>query len=487
MTSRVLRGATLAGGGYAFAQALNLGVYVVLARLLTPADFGVYAAATVLFGFGVLFTESGMQAAVVQRRDRLEEAQSTAVVATLVGGVIAALVGLAAAPLLGALFDSDQVTELALVCSGLALVNVLAVVPNAILQRRFSFLRLVVVDPIEVCVFGAVAIVAATQGMGPWALVIGQYAALATSTTLSWGLARWRPKRRLASFAMWRELAGYGRHVLAGTAIMRIGEQAADTLIIGKGIGTAALGQFRYAFRIAALPYQLLLAGAGYVVFPAMARIQGERERLDAAFLRSLRWLAAIGLPAGMILVPLAPSATALIFGEVWLAAGYAAVAMCAYAGASAIVTAVGEMLKAVGNPAPLVRLHAIATGVTALTMLALVPFGLTAAAAGLSAGAVAGAAYAVRVAARVTSVSVGRMWHEIWRPALAAVVMGLAVLPLDRFVLDPHTHGTAAGLALLAAEGVVCIALFVGLLRLLAPATLNEVWRETTTRLRRG
>jgi len=441
----------------------------------------------VLFGFAVLITESGMQAALIQRKDRLDEARSTAVVSTLVGGVLAVLVGVALAPLLGALFDSDRITELALVSSGLVLVNVLAVVPNSVLQRKFSFLRLIVVDPLEVVVFGAVSIYAAAQGLGPWALVIGNYAGLASSTITSWIFARWRPRLGQASFGMWRELVAYGRHVIVATLIWRGGEQAADTVIIGKGLGTAALGQFRYAFRIATLPYQALLAAAGYVIFPALARMQHDRVRLEAAFVRSFRWLVTLGVPAGLILVPLGPATAELVFGDIWRPAGYAAAAMCGYAVGNAVVTAVGEMLKAIGTVKPLTPMHSISTVVTIIGMLALVPFGLTAAAAGLSLGALAGAAYAVVVAKRVTALAFGDIWSELWPPLVAGSVMALAVLPLDRFVIEPAGHGTVVGLLLLTAEGLACVLLFTAVLGALAPQTVREIGGTLREKLRRA
>ena len=485
LAGTVLRGAGLAGGGYVLAQALNLVVYIILSRLLLPEDFGQYAAATVLVGFGVLITESGLQAAVVQRQDRLPEAQSTAFVAIVVGGLLATGLGIATAPLLGAIFDSDQVTELAIASAALMFVNVLPVVPNAILQRRFSFLRLVAVDPVEVLAFGTAAIIAASNDMGPWSLVIGQYAGLATSTALTWAFARWRPRAGEVSFAMWRELADYGRHVFIATGIIRLGEQSADTLIVGKTLGTAALGQFRYAFRIAALPYQVLLAGAGYVVFPALSRLQADRERLEAAFLRSLRWLATLGIPAGLILVPLGPGVAALVFGDVWLAAGYAAAAMCGYAGANAVVTAVAEMLKAAGEPEPLPRLYALSTMVTIVTMVALAQVSLTAAAASLSLGALSGAAYAIWIARRVTSIPAGRMIREVVPALVCGAVMAALVVPLDRFVLEPETRETLPGLAMLLGEGLLCAAVFVVAMRFAAPGTVREIWGELRLRLR--
>jgi O-antigen/teichoic acid export membrane protein len=475
MTARVIRGAGLTSGGYLFAQVLNLGVYVVLSRLLDPVDFGRYASATVLIAFGVLFTESGMQAAIVHRRDRLDEAMSTAAAATLIGGILLSLCALAIAPILGAIFNDSQVTLLAAAASGLIFVNTLAVVPNAILQRRFSSVRLTVVDPLEVVAFGLVSIALAAHGSGPWALVIGQYAAFVTSTSLVWVFARWRPRVRLMSYGMWRELASYSRHVLVSTAISRFGGQMADTVIVGRSLGPASLGQFRYALRIAMLPWSVAQTGAGYVLFPALARISADAQRLQAAFLRSLRWMVAIGFPAGLLLVPLGPPLTVLVFGRIWLPAGHAAVAMSACAGGAAITATVAELLKAHGNPAPLIRINLVSAIVSALAVLALVPFGLSAAAAGLSIGALAGGAYALRIVLGDLDVSLASIRREIWPPIVSATAMALALLPLDRLVLRPASHGLVVGLILVAVEGVLCVLLYAALLAVLAPRYVRE------------
>ncbi len=484
LAATVIRGAGQAGGGYLLAQTLNLAVYIVLSRLLLPEEFGEYAAATVLVGFGILLTGSGLQAALVQRSDRLEEARSTALAATMIGGLLATLAGVAVAPLLGVLFDSDEIMELALASAALVLVNTLSVVPDSVLQRRFSFLRLVAVDPLGVIVFGTVAIVSASEGMGPWSLVLGQYASFFTNTTLSWVLAGWRPTLRGATVSMWRELVSYGRHVFVATGILRLGEYAADTVVIGKELGTAALGQFRYALRIGSLPYHFLLSAAGFVVFPALARIHGDRDRLNAAFRRSLRWLAAFGLPAGLMLIPLGPATAALVFGDVWLPAGYAVTSMCLYAGGGCIVTAVAETVKATGDPSPLPRLYGLITVVTIGTMVPLAQIDLQAAAASLSIGSLAGAGYALTIARRMTGVDLRVMWADIWPPIIAAVVAALAVLPLDRLVLEPVTHPTVPGLALLAAEAAVFASLYAAGLRVLAPETAKEIWAEARARL---
>ena len=95
LTGVVMSGVGLAGGGHVLGQLINLAIYVVLARLATPEDFGVLAAGGVVVMAGSLLAGSGMSAAVIQRRDRLEEAASTAVVSTVVGGILLTLGALA--------------------------------------------------------------------------------------------------------------------------------------------------------------------------------------------------------------------------------------------------------------------------------------------------------------------------------------------------------------------------------------------------------
>jgi O-antigen/teichoic acid export membrane protein len=475
LTGTVIRGAGLSASGYAVAQLLTFGVYVALARLLEPSDFGDFAAATVLIGFTLLITESGMSSAIIQRRDRVEEAASTAVVATVIGGITFSLVMLAAAPLIGAFFDSSDVTAIAAAMSGVIVLRSITGVPDGLLIRRFSFVRRLVVEPVQVVVFGIAAVWAAARGLGAWALVIGQYASFTTEAVLIWVLVRWRPKLRLASFEMWKELIRYGRHILAATTVLRIGEQS-DTVIVGRFLGAAPLGQFRYAFRIASTPFAMLLAGASYVLFPAFARIAHDRQRLEAAFERSLHWMCVLAFPAGLILLPLGEPLTVILLGDVWRSAGYAAMAMCAYTAGGAITSVVSEALKAHGRPDPLTKMHTVATLLTAASMLALVPLGLSAVAAGFSVGALGGAAYSVRVVHRVLGVEVAAMTRQIWPPAAAAVIMAAAVFAAEWLLIDAESHGTALGVVLLGVEGLIGTATFISALAIVAPSTAREL-----------
>ena len=190
----MVRGASIASGGLALTQALTLGIYIVLARLATPHTFGTFAAASIFVAVGDLFIESGMTAAVIQRRDRLERTFSTAFAATFVGGILFTLLSAALAPLAGLYFHSHQITLVAVAIAGSHFFNGATVVPNALLQRRFSFVRRLVVDPMAIIALGVVSAFTLAHGFGVWGLVLGAYAEGFTRLVLAWAFVRWRPE-----------------------------------------------------------------------------------------------------------------------------------------------------------------------------------------------------------------------------------------------------------------------------------------------------
>ncbi len=471
----VARGVGMAGIGYVAAQLLTLGFYLVLARLLTPHQFGLFAAGSLLVTFGALFTESGMMAALIHRADRLEEAASTAVLAAFAGGLGFGLLCVASAPLVGFFFGSGEIGEIAAAMSGVLLIRSLIVVPEALLQRRFSFLRRMVIQPVGVIALGSSAIVAASNGLGAWSMVIGYYAAATVDVVLSWALVRWRPNFRIASFRMWRELVGYGRHVLASMIVLRLSE-GVPVALLGRFVGSNPLGQFRYAERMSGVPLLVVIQSASYVLFPALARITDDRERFRAACMRSLRLMCAVAFPLGLILIPLGVPLAVIVFGEVWRNSGYATMALAGVPVGGAVVAFATEVVKADGRPDVLVRLQTVILVVGAVAMVALLPLGLIGIAIGTSLGSLAGGVYSMRKAANLIDVSSMQLLRGIWPVGLAAGLMAAALVPIQFALIDASSLGTLDGLALIVGEGIAAALLYLGLLRLFAPATAGDL-----------
>jgi O-antigen/teichoic acid export membrane protein len=486
LSETVVRGMGLAGAGYVLAQVITLGFYLALSRLATPADFGEFAAGALVVTVGLIFTESGMLAALIHRPDPIDAAASTAVIATCLAGLGLSLGALAAAPILGHFFDDSTIGAIAAAMSGLLMLRSIMVVPEALLQRRFSFLRRVVIEPAGAIALGVAAVIACANGLGPWGLVIGYYAAAAVDVLLSWGLVRWRPRLRLASLAMWRELIRYGRFIVATNIIARLGEQV-PTLLLGRFVGTNALGQYRYGDRMVSTPLSLVVQGGSYVLFPAFARITDDRARFRAAALRSFGLMCALAFPLGLLLVPLGVPAAVLLFGEPWRDAGYAAMALAMVPVAGTPISFASEALKADGKPDILARVHIIMAVSSTVAMVALLPLGLVGVAAGISIGMSVAAGYAMVRTSKLVGFSIEDVAQAVALPAVAAALMVAVLTPIEFLVVDAASRPLVPALLLLSAETLAGLGIYYLALRIIAPRTALDLTSLTKRLLRRA
>ena len=484
LTKVVVRGIGVSGAGYAATQVLTVTAYLVLARLVTPAEFGEFAAGALYAGIGTLFAESGMLSALIQRRDRVDEAASTALVAVLAAGVGLALLGLALAPLIGRFFGSDDVTLVTAAMSGYIVLRQMLIVPHALLQRRFSFVRRLVSEPASVIAFGVTAITGAAYGMGgAWALVAGTYAAVTTQVVAAWALVRWRPRLGQASFALWRELVAYGKHITAADLVRRVTSES-GAVFVGRFLGIAPLGQYQLAYRIAQRPFAALVNSVTFVLFPAFARIADDEARFQRAFLRSLRWLSIVAVPLSFILFPLAEPLVTLLFGARWEEGGRALAAMSAFTAGWAFVSLAEHVAKVVDRPDVVLRLDLVAAASTVVLTAALVQVSLVAVGVGLSLSAIVVAAYSFSWLVRLTGTPLPRMAREVSPALVAATVMASSLWALDRLALDTGARSLAPGLALLALEVAVGAVVYVVTLFALAPGASRELTGWLTQRL---
>ena len=485
----VIRGVGLSGAGFFLTQAITLASSIVLARLTSPEAFGLYASATILLGYTGMFVDSGMAAALIQRRDRIEDAASTAFAANVAAGLLLSLAAAASAPLIGLYFQSATVEAVAAVMAGIVALDALLLVPDALLQRRFSFLRRLVLSPSSALTFGVAAGVACGLGLGVWGLVIGRYASVAVEVLLIWGLIDWRPQRERVSFEMWRSLASFGRHIFA-TAFLTQFRNTVRTALLGRLVSIDAVGQYRVADMLANFPRTAWVVSSAYVVFPAFAQIAHDVRRFEAALRRTIRWMGIVTLPASALLIPLGPAIAVLLLGDRWRPAGYAIMAMAGIPLSGGLVSVLSEAAKGAGRPDVLSR-TALFTGVATPALLAaFVPLGLVGIAGAGSLASLAGACLLTRLVVRALGFPLRSIVDALCPSLLATSALLGAVFPLQWLFVRAETHGTASGLALLLAEVALGAAVYLVVLRLLDPAaiaTMADGARLVLARLRSG
>lgn len=483
MMQTIARGIGLAGAGFLFSQILNLVAYLVLVRLLTPRDFGLYAAGTLITGIGGLFAESGMMAALITREDRIDEAASTAFVSLAITGVALALGSLAISPLLGLAFHNSQVGTVAAVLSGWLLIRALTIVPDALLQRRFSFARRAVVDPLGVVAYAAAAIPLAASGAGVWAMVGGAYASILVEAVFSWLAAGFRPRLRHASVSLWRELSSFTRPLVVGEVLRRVTIQI-DTFMLGRVSGPAALGQYRNGMMLAQQPGNAFGSVGAYVILPAFARLASVPARLAVAARRAFWVTHTAVVPVAAACLPLGVPVAVILLGTRWRAAGHAIAGLSGFVLGSILLSVSGELMKAMGALRLQLATHVVWLVLVATTVVtASLTWGLVGVAVALSVSTCATAVYTMVKIARRMGLPGHELLSGLATPAVASAVM-VGVMLLFSSASNLLHHSGAVGIVLLLVDTLIAAVVYCATLaaidgprRRAALALLRRLW----------
>lgn len=323
LTSRTVRGfawALVGTVGQAMLQTISM---VVLARLLTPKEFGTATAAGLLMTLSQVVTQMGVGPALVQRKGLTDAEVSaafwtTVTAATGVAGVLFAAAHLVN-PLVGLPADSQL---LRLTCLSLVL-SAVAATPMALLQRRMQLRETALVDivalgPVSI----GTAIVLAWLGLGAASIVLAQIAAGLVQVSGYHLLARpsLRPTSPRATLRTARPLLGYG----LGYSLSLLGNQfalQADNLVTANVLGTRQLGLYARAYQLLTQPANMIGTATDKALFPSMARVKDDGERLRTAYVRSTSLVALVTLPSTVLFFVLAPEIIGLLLGSQWNAA----------------------------------------------------------------------------------------------------------------------------------------------------------------------
>lgn len=318
LTGRAVRGFAWAFTGSAGQAVLQIAATIVLARLLTPEEFGSVAAALLIVGLAQLLTQLGVSAALVQRRELAAEDVAAAFWFSVVTAFACAALLAGLAPLLNRLVGLPADSGLLPLLAPALLLAGVAAVPQGLLQRQLRFREMAAVDlvaagPARI----GVSIALALAGFGPAALAWAEIAA--GLVTAGGYLLLTRPALRppADTDARLRPMLGFG----SGYSLTQCGNwlaQNADNLVVANLLGTGPLGAYTRAYNLLSQPAQVIGGAADKVLFPAMARVRDDGARLRGAYVRAASLIALATAPASVLLFVLAPEVVAVLLGPGW-------------------------------------------------------------------------------------------------------------------------------------------------------------------------
>jgi len=304
------------GWGQGAYGVLQVVILAILARLITPEEFGVISAALVVITFSKIFYQLGLGPAIVQRPQLEDRHLKTAFVSSVLFGVVLGILVWASAPAVASFFKMDELQGVLRVLSGVFPLFGLGLVSSSQLERELQFRWLANRDVLTFAFgYGVVGVVAAYAGLGVWALVCGHFGHTLLNVT---ALLIKRPPRGVGfEWRAFKELLVFG----GGHTLARLGNFLAhqgDNLVVGRWLGAQALGFYGRAYQLMATPASLFAGVLDKVLFPTMAKVQDDERRLAGAYTKGVALVALVTLPLSLFLCALAPEIVFVVLGAQW-------------------------------------------------------------------------------------------------------------------------------------------------------------------------
>ena len=429
VTERTMKSGVWAALVNVSTRGIQLGKVAVLARLLSPADFGLMGIALLTLAGLEHFSRLGLDSALIQRtEENVDDYLDTAWTMKLLRGVALAVVAFALAPVAAEFFGEPRaapvirVIAVATVLTGLKNPGVMYLTKNLEFHRQF------VLSMSGTIANAVVTIALAVEYRNVWPLIAGYLVGNVVTLAVSYRVHGYRPWPRF-DYAKARDLFGYGKWLTASAILLFFLNQGDDGFV-GWFLGASALGFYQMAYRFSNAPATEVTQVITSVVFPAYSRIQEDEQRLREGFFRTLQLSSTVAFPtaAGMIVV--APSFVRAFLGEQWIPVVVPMQILALWGAVRSLDSNAGPLFKSIGRPDYLTKLQFVRLGLLAVCIYpATDRWGVAGTAAAIVATSLVTNPVVDVLAVRAVDGSLRRFASTLAYPTVGSLVMGLAVL----------------------------------------------------------
>lgn len=438
---KAVRGAIWLWGRQIASNVVSLGTMAILARKVSPAEFGLVALTGAILNFISSFAQTGLgDYAVVDREEGQERRRSAAFWLCALSGVGLAVVLTAASPFIGRFYHQPILPILLAIAGFRFLLMQLALVPEALIRRELKYDTLALRDG-TLDITGSIAsAILALFGLGIWSLVFPAIVVSLVRVVITFRLSRFRPRAELGRDE-WPRLAKYGWRMMVASASSVLVNDG-DSLVVGRQLGATALGVYNVAWSTTSLLMRHAATAARSVALPSFAAFGNDPERLRSAYRRMVHVLSLVTMPMHVGLFVLADDFVLTFYGH-------------RFAGATTalrILIVFGQR-RALGMPTTSVLQVLQRTDIILFQGVATVPFylagiivgsrwGITGVAVGVTITRIGWGTWYMHRAARELGLKASELWKDALRSFVPCLIMALAMmalkLALRRFSLPP-------------------------------------------------
>ncbi|MBR2881141.1 MAG: lipopolysaccharide biosynthesis protein [Prevotella sp.] len=324
--SESLKSKTVKGVGWSFAdnianQGITFLVGLVLARMLTPAEYGLIGIILIFVNIFNSIINSGFSAALIRKKDATDDDYSTVFITNMAISVVLAIALFFSAPLIADFFNQPQLDALSKAMSCIVIINALGLVQFTILTKRIDFKTHTKISLIASISSGIIGIGMAFAGYGVWALVGQQISRQLLNTLLLWLYNKWIPKMHFSTKSF-KELFGFGWKLLV-SSLIDVAWRDIYQVIIGKCYSPATLGHYTYANQYGSIFSSNLTSIIQRVSYPVLSSIQDDKDRMKQAYRRVIKVTMLVTFVLMLGLAAVAQPLILVLIGEQWIIASY--------------------------------------------------------------------------------------------------------------------------------------------------------------------
>ena len=288
----------------------------VLARLISPSDFGIIAMVTLAIGFLNVIKDFGFGAALIQKKEVADDEYSTVFWINIAIGVVLTAIVFFISPYIGRFFNEPRVELMTKILSFTFIINSVGIVWNNKLIKSVSFNQLFYGSFVSTIISGIAAITIAYRGYGIWALVVQTYVQLVLNTCINYFHVKWLPTFTVKKHHV-KSLVKFGLPLLADQSI-NFWVRNVDNLLVGRILGEAPLAYYSKAYSLMLLPVRQLTGTLTKVLFPSFSMIQDDKARIASIYLKISRIIAFVAFPVMIAVSLMAEPLILIIYGPQW-------------------------------------------------------------------------------------------------------------------------------------------------------------------------
>lgn len=298
-------------------QGVQFFIMIIMARLLTPADYGLIGMLSIFLAISQSLIDSGFSQALIRKQDRTEIDNSTVFYFNIVVSVILYIILFASAPFIADFYNIPELCIITRVVSISIVINSLTIVQRTILIIRIDFKTQAKVSFISTIASGIIGIYLAHSGHGVWALVYQTLINSISAALMFWIMSKWRPNQQF-SWKSFHELFSFGSKLMI-SALIEIIYQNINPIIIGKFFSASDLGYYTRAHHFSTFPSSNITGILQRVSYPILSEIQNDMNRISTIYRKFLKLSAFIIFPLMVGLSAIAYPLINLIIGEKWI------------------------------------------------------------------------------------------------------------------------------------------------------------------------